>query len=315
MSTPFELSRLNVGDILDRTITLIRATFTRVGVILLCLAVPAAILFGVVLDGFLSSILVMAASDAMPDTTMAFVGSIMKWMIILLLAAVVLMAVELTALVSMQIIVCGEIVGRHIGTREALELTAGVRLWRALAQRFLAELAVGLVIVVPYLAAIGTITFDMGAAAIITAVVIAFFAIFGAIYLKVRWAFGTTTIAWEDETILGSFGRSSDLVRGNALRTFGILALFAVIVGLLVSVLLTPVQLLMFKDIFMAGLGQARNVALQSQNEVVDALSGIGFLYGVSVALASLITTSLKSVYLPVLYFDLRARGGEFESE
>ncbi len=104
-------------------------------------------------------------------------------------------------------------------------------------------------------------------------------------------------------------------MRGEWLRTFGVLALLAIVVGLLVSFLLTPVQFLMFKDLFMAGFDQARNVALQGQPDVLEALSGIGFLYGITISVANLGTTMLKSVYLPVLYFDLRARSGEFQSE
>jgi hypothetical protein len=137
----------------------------------------------------------------------------------------------------------------------------------------------------------------------------------GMVYLRVRWAFGTTSIAWEDQTVFGAFSRSSELVRGKWLRTFLILALFAIAVGMLMSMLLTPIQLLAFKDLFLAGLDQARTVGLQSQPEMVESLSGVGFWYGISIATASLGTTLVKSVYLSVLYFDLRVRSGEFDSE
>jgi hypothetical protein len=314
MNTPFDLRPVTVGDILERTITLIRLTFTRIGLIFLFLALPAAALFGVVMDGFMSSMLESIAMDVAPDSIAAFVIPFLKWMVILILAALVLMAVELTALVSMQIVVCGEIVGRRVETREAAELTLGPRLWRAIGQRILADLAIAGVIVVPYVAIIVAAASDAGAFAILATVLAILVALLGVVYLKVRWAFGTTVIAWEDETALGAFGRSSELVRGSWLRTFGILALFAIVVGLLVSMLLSPVQLLMFKDIFLAGLNQARNVALQDQHEVLRALSGIGFWYGITIALANLVTTLFKAVYLPVMYFDLRARGGEFET-
>lgn len=315
MSTPFELTRLAVGDVIERTITLLRMTFSRIGLIFVVLAVPAALLFGVVMDGFFASMMQAAVADSLPGSVSAFVASLLKWVVIVTLAALVLIVVELIALVSMQIIVCGEIVGRHVDTREAFELTMGVRLWRAVGQRLLAELMVGLVVLLPFWVVASAVAANMGGVAILAMALAVMFALVCVVYLKVRWAFGTTTIAWEDESVLGAFGRSSELVRGSWLRTLGILALFAIVVGMIVSLLLTPVQLVVFKDLLVAGFSQARNVAFQSQPEVAEALSGMGFLYGISVAFASLGKTLLQSVYLPVLYFDLRSRTGEFDSE
>jgi len=315
MSTPYDLTRLTLGDVLERTLTLIRLTFGRIGLIFVFLALPAALLFGVVMDGFLSTFFEAASRDLTPFSTPEFVAVFVKWLVLLMLAAVLMVLAELFALVSMQIIVCGEIVGRRVSVAEAVELTSGMRLWRAVGQRLLADLATALILVVPYLAVVGAVISNTGAISVLAAVLAVVAAICCAIYVRVRWAFGTTTIAWEDETVLGAFGRSSELVRGEWPRTFAILALFAIVVGLFVSMLLSPLQILMFKDIFVASLNQARNVALQSQPQLLEALTGIGFLYGITIAVSSLATTLIKSAYLSVLYFDLRARHGEFERE
>lgn len=315
MNTPFELSRLSIGEVLERTISLLRLTFTRIGAVFLIVALPAAVFFGVVMDGFMSAIFDAALRGTVPETLPEATLAMLGWIGFLVLAVAVLLVVDLIMLVCIQIIVCGEIVGRFIGTKEGFELTLGGRLWRSIAQRFMAECAVGLILVVPYIAVIAAVGLDMGAMSILFALIAVVVCIGFMLYLRVRWAFGTTTIAWEDQSILGAFGRSSALVRGEALRTFAILALFAVLLGVVASVIMTPFQLLIFRDVLMAGFGEARNVALQGQSEALEALSGVGFLYGITVVLASLITTAVKSVYLPVLYFDLRVRRGEFESE
>ncbi|NNE45683.1 MAG: hypothetical protein HKN37_03385 [Rhodothermales bacterium] len=314
MSTAFELSRLNVGEILERSIRLLRLTFSRIGIVFVLLAIPTALFFGVVMDGFFSAIMDSALGGGVRDSMPEFAVELVGWVLFMIVGVIIVLVVELIALVAMQMIVCGEVVGRHIGTREAFELTLGVRLWRAILQRLLAEFAVVMVILVPYMAVVLAIALDAGAISILGTVAAVVFGIYCVIYLKVRWAFGTTTIAWEDQSVLGAFGRSSELVAGNGMRTFGILALFAILVGILVSVVMTPFQFLMFKDLFLAGLNQAQNVALQGEADILKSLSGIGFLYGVIVALASLGTTTIKSVYLPVLYFDLRARNAEFDS-
>ncbi len=315
MSEPFELTRLTVGDVLERTITLLRKTFSRIGLVFLFVALPAALFFGVVMDGFLSAIVSVAQSAGTAAGPLEVLLQLAGWIGFLFIAAVVLLTVEMIALVAMQIIVCGELVGRLISTREAFDLTLSFRLWRALLQRILAELAVGLVIIIPYVGIVAAVMADMGAASVMLGVLAVVAGIYGVVYLKVRWAFGATTIAWEDQTVFGAFSRSSELVRGEALRTFAILALFAIMLAVFVSMIMSPLQLLLFKDLLFTGFDQARNVALQAQPDPLSILSGVGFLYGVILATSSLLTTTVKSIYLPVLYFDLRARRGEFDGE
>ncbi len=308
----FDLTPLNVGQVLERAIALIGKTFKRLSVVLIFLALPTALFFGVVMDSFFGTIVHLVDMAAPSGLTEESVRVILTAAGYLSVGILVVILAEIVALVCMQLIVCGEIVGRHIGTREAFELTFGYRLGRAIGQRFLAGLAIGLAIAVPYLMLPLVLAVGAGGGAIALVVVLILVAIGFALYLQVRWAFGTTTIAWEDETVMGAFTRSGYLVSGFGWRTFGLLALFAILVGVFVSVLLTPFQLLIFKDFIMASMQQARNVALQSDADVMRMFADIGSLYGIVIALSSLITTFFRSVYLPVIYFDLRARKGEF---
>ncbi len=310
----YDLVPLNVGDIIERFFGLFGRSFKRLAVIFLAVGIPAAIVMAVSLDTFFASLVQIVSMSKFDATDELAVQAAIRGFGLLLVGVGLLLVADVVVLVAGQLVVCGEIVGRRIGVREAFELTTISRLGRALGQRLLGELGSGLAIVGPYLLIPIAIAANAGGGIIAVVILIFLLAFALFLYLRVRWAFGTTTIVWEEESVFGAFTRSGHLVSNNGWRLFLIMAVFAVLIGIALSMLMMPFQLWAFKDLFMLGLQEsARNVAQEIPTNPMEILSGIGFAYGLVAGAATVLQTLLKSIYLPVLYFDLRARKGEFE--
>ncbi len=314
MST-YLLTPLNVGEIIERFFSVLGRSITRLLGLLLIVAVPAALILGVAMDTFFSMFTdldVLNDPSAIDEETATI---IVRSVAVLVIGILFFLVADVVALLTMQMVVCGEIVDRHIGLRESLELSFDRRLGRAIGQRFLGEFASVLAILGPYMLLPIVITSGGGGAAIGLVLLLIAVALGLFLYLRMRWAFGTTSIAWEDETVLGAFTRSGYLVRDHGWRTFGILAVFAIVISVALSVLVLPIQFMLMKDILMLGMEESvRNVALlQSTPDPLETLASIGLVYGIVAGVANLLTTMLKSVYLPILYFDLRARKNEFD--
>ncbi len=313
--TAYTLAPLNVGEIIERFFSLLGKSFKRLLGLLVIVAIPAALILGVAMDSFFSSLTDLTLLNDPSAIDEETVTLIVRNVAILCIGILFFLVADVVALLTMQMVVCGEVVDRHIGIRESLELSFDRRLGRAIGQRLLGEFASALAIVGPYMLLPIVIAAGGGGAAIGLVILLILVALGLFLYLRMRWAFGTTTIAWEDETALGAFTRSGYLVRGYGWRTFGLLAVFAIVISVILSAVVLPLQFWLMKDIIMLGMEEsARNVALlQSNTNPLETLANIGLVYGVVAGVANLITTMLKSVYLPILYFDLRARNSEFD--
>ena len=313
---PYELVPLNAGDITERFFGLFGRSFKRVAVLFILVAIPGAVVMAVAMDALFSSVLDLISMGESGRTSAALIQSALRGFTILAVGILLVLLADVVILVAVQLVVCGEIVGRSIGVREAFELCSPSRLGRAVGQRILGETASLLAIIGPYLLIPVVIAAGAGAGTIVLVILVFVLALGLYLYLRVRWAFGTTTIAWEDQSVLGAFTRSGYLVRGYGWRVFGILAVFALVITVGLSMLLTPFQLWAFKDLFMLGLQEsARNAAQQMPDNPVEILADIGFAYGLIAGGATLLQTVFKSIYLPILYFDLRARKGEFAGQ
>jgi hypothetical protein len=117
-----------------------------------------------------------------------------------------------------------------------------------------------------------------------------------ALYFAIRWLFVLQTVMLEGRRITQTIPRSSDLVAGNWWRSFGIWALFAAIVPLIVG--------------FVSGLLLAVLMAF-------GRLGGSG-VFGIVVYLnivPALVLVPLSAVAQTVLYFDLRAGKEQYSPE
>ena len=137
------------------------------------------------------------------------------------------------------------------------------------------------------------------------------------LYLRVRWAFGVTAISWEEEGVMDSFMRSSSLVKGETVRTFLLFVLFSLITSFAVTLILSPVQFVVFWDVFLSYIAVISQIETGEPDisGLIESLTSLGPGFAVLLGLNMLLTSGVKTAYQTNLYFDLRARQGEFEIE
>lgn len=314
---PIELKPLSLSDIFDQCFTLLARVYKRLFSVGAVILFPTAIVVWLLFRNFFAffgiygdSLAGVPDSEAMLGLSKA-IGGMSVGILILLIAETILF-------VSYTLIVCGETVGRRYETREALSLAFSGRGAKAVAQRFLANAAASLVYLVPYTLFIVILAIDISPFTALISFLFMFLGIGLFIYLRVRWAFGVTTISWEERGIFEAFGRSSELVNGNGWRVFGILALFSLMAGFAINLILTPVQFFVLWDVLVAYIAMFSDLASNPENVdpsgIFTALKNLGASFALLIGLSVLLTTTVKSIYISTLYFDLRARQDEFNA-
>ena len=313
---PFDPQPIGGSDIIDRLVRLIRLRFRHLLVVGLAVLVPASFAIWWLYRSLFANVIgLVEAASGVPNDMSVTLDLLLGTLGLSGALLLVYLAAWMAVFTANQIVVCGATMGRDISAGEALRLTFGPRLVRALAQRLLAEAAAMSMIVIPYTLMVTMAAARSGASMVVLGL-LAFLIGFGfMIYLRVRWAFGTTTIAWEDAGIIDSFRRSWRLTERHTLRTTGILAVAFIIVYFGVQAISIPIQYVVMIDLWDDYLAIIRESMRGGEPNVVPFLRGmasIGPLLALSTLVAMLVEVSLKSVLIPTLYFDLRARHGEF---
>ena len=227
--------------------------------------------------------------------------------------AFVLFCAEVLLMVCYALLFCGKTVGKDYETSEIFELAFSARGIRAVIQRVLGEIGSIMAFFVPYFAIIFVVASGAGWFPILMSTIFLMAGMGFYLYLRVRWAFGLTTIAWEDQSIGGAFSRSSHLfsIRENA--TFWIVALFSVVTAFAVSLAATPLQYFAMYDVSMAyAAALAENPFDPEIGTVADAFANVSMMFAVLITFYITMKSAVKSAYLTTIYFDLRARHGEF---
>jgi len=308
------IAPMNLGDIFDQTFRLIGKTFVRNLIVALIILTPAALVFAWGLDRFFSTIMHLARAKEMLEPAgleepLRMFGAMALFFVSLIIYGLL----SLTAMLGITIIACSEMNGQKLSWSDALGMTFGIRLWRLYGQAFLQYLALGGLIVIPYIALIAGAATGLKTLAWLGGISL-FAAMICAIYLWIRWAFTLPPIACEEAGVVAAFRRSFALVQDVWWRTFGILILMSLIVQFAISIITTPLSFIMLRDFFAKyfemlgsmGSGQPDSRALL---ETFDTFGmGLGLVVGVSAILSMLISPLIRVI----MYFDLRARQGEF---
>lgn len=123
------------------------------------------------------------------------------------------------------------------------------------------------------------------------------------IYIKVLLA--PAAVAVEQRGAFSAIGRSWSLIRGHWWRTFGIVLLVSVIVGVIASVITTPLSLLSgLSDPFMEPA---------SAREALETARVWMIIYLVVTALVNAVTRAFLSCVTALLYVDYRIRHESFD--
>jgi hypothetical protein len=219
----------------------------------------------------------------------------------------------LVATLGITIVACSEMSGQSLSWNDALGMTFDMRVLRLFGQVILQYLALGATLVLPYGMLVGGLVAKSTAVAVIGGLLF-LPGICCVLFLWIRWAFALPAIAWENAGVFDSFRRSWELVQGLWWRTFGILILLTLVAQFAISIITTPLSFIALWDFFSEYFALLGTLGHQEPDsfailEMMDSIGiGMGLLTCASAILSSLVTPLITTV----MYFDLRARKGEF---
>jgi hypothetical protein len=219
----------------------------------------------------------------------------------------------LFATLAAMVVVGSELSDQPISWGEALATAFSVRFIRAIGLVLLEALAIGGVIMVAFVVLIAGISMHSTLTAVMGGLAIPV-TLLAAAYLFVRWAFALPVIAWEDAGVFEAFRRSGYLVEGGWWRVFGILLLLTIVVQFGISILVTPINVFLFWGFYVRyfeWLGTLR-AGEMDPTAIADMFSSMGVGIGISIFVSSVLSILVTPVFYIVMYFDLRARRGEF---
>lgn len=306
------ITEMTLGDMFDRVFKLLGKTFFRNLLIGLVVFIPGAALVTLamhLLIGNVLDLLSLAAPGVEPPDPDIFLPLI-PYFGLLLLSILVLSAANVLAQVAMINIDAAEMTDQRLEWTDALALSSGVRWARALGASLLLVCALVGVYLVPIVLIVSgkAMLMVLGVLALIAALPLI-------LYLYFRWLYIVPVIAWEDETAMGAFGRSSALVAGKWWRTFGIFLLFSIVFQFAASLIVTPISFIamwgLWSEYFR--ILEAGGDSLADPAQLARMFSSFGTGYGIMIGLSSLLTTIGQCLYLVVMYFDARARRNEFQ--
>ena len=311
----FPLVPMNLGDMFDRTFRLLGRTFGRSAIIAVILLAPTALLFSFALGSFFSTVIDLAQGpyDLDPpdlDQLAPMLGAVG----LMALTGLLLGLASIAGYLAITYLAFSEFIGKNVTWEEAFRKGIGLSLLRSIGVTLLMGLAFGAVLILPYLLIIGGAAADSSALAG-TGIILLLGALGVVLFLAFRWNFTYQAVVLEDSTAIGSFRRSWDLVAGNWWRVFGIMFLFSILVDFAVSLLLTPLTLIVLWDFFSEYFALLGGIASGESDpeKFLQVFSSMGPGLGILIAADTILTTIISPLYSVALYFDLRARKGEFE--
>jgi len=206
-----------------------------------------------------------------------------------------------------------EFAGKNVTWEEAFRKGIGLALLRSIGVSLLMGLAFTAVLILPYLLIIGGVAAESPALAGI-GIILLLGAIGLVLFLAFRWNFAYQAVVLEDAPVFDSFRRSWDLVAGNWWRVFGIMILFSILVDFAISLLLTPLTLIVLWDFFSEYFTLVGGIASGESDpeKFLQVLGSLGPGLGILIAADAILTAIASPLYSVALYFDLRARKGEF---
>ncbi len=306
---------LSLNGILDRTFRLIGRTFLRNLIIGALFFIPGAILFAwgfELVAGGMGDILAAAARHQ--RFSWELLQPLLGGFLVFLLMGFAFFLLEIVAYLGAMYVAASEIAGEGTGWGNAVQTVLTGRVLKAVVQAILQILAIAGIMLIPYAGIIaGAVSGNAWIVLLMVPLILA--GAVAVIYLSIAWLFAQPAIAWEDAGIIGSFGRSMDLVGGRWWRTFGIYILLSLIVGLAISVVTTPISFLAFWPFlskYLQLFQPMHDTFEPSAEQIMALLSKLGPGIGIMTAANGILQTLTMPVYLMVMYFDLRARGGEF---
>ncbi|HTP14110.1 MAG TPA: glycerophosphoryl diester phosphodiesterase membrane domain-containing protein [Bacteroidota bacterium] len=311
------IAPMTLGDIFDRLFKLIGKTWLRNLIIASVILIIPVLMMAFSMNGFLSAVARMAEEQNYGDefATPGFV-ELLGHIAVFILGLLIFLFATAAARLGITIVSCAEVVGEPLDWREALGRSFGVRYARIIGASVLTALAIGGLVGIPYIViivAIAVRSIVLGLLGGLSLLILGCLAV----YIGIRWSFLVPAVAWEDLGVMASFRRSWSLVENNWWRVLGILLLMGIITSFVVSLVLAPVYVVAFLSFFAGMFSHLGN--MQSEQEspriILDGIRSFGFGIGLLSGISSILQLLISPLYVVILYFDLRARKGEFQTQ
>jgi hypothetical protein len=311
---PEYISVMTMSDIFDRTFKLIGKTLKRNVLIALLMTLPPIIL---VMAGFYFGVNTLNERlefwmEYPPEAWEVLPLFVLP--VVLLFVGILVSTVTFTwATIAIYIVVSKEMSDEPITWQEALSESSS-KLLSAIGFYILYQLMLIALIMVPYsIILVGAVAENIGA--VIMGVFLMIPAVCIMVWLSIKWLYGLNAVAWDDSGVIEAFKRSFYLVKGLWWRTFGIFLLLSIISQFVISIVATPVMFIGIISPYIELISMASQGGEPDSGIILSLANGMVWGYSLGIGLSVILTLLLQPVYTVVMYFDARARKGEFDDD
>lgn len=313
------ITPMTLGEIFDRTFSLIGKTFWRNAAISLSFLIIPIVLLTLSAHHFYSSLPDFTSGTTPKD--LSYLGPMFAGTFYFGTASLLLAVAAMLAEIAISIVISGEINSEQVDYPTAVKMTFDRRWLNGIGEGVLKTLAlVGVSTFAAILGGIIVLSLEKGSGAS-SALLILFTVLFILIivaaifFFLIRLYFALTAVAVQDIGPIEALKKSWFLVGGHWWRTLGILVLFFILSGFAVSIITLPVTFgSMWNSYkhFFTMMGQTKGrVAPEQLHRLQTAL---GPMIGISTGLSSTLSLMITPVFTVVMYFDLRARHNDLPS-
>ena len=308
MNPPFP--PLTLGDIFEKTFSLIGKTFFRNLCIAVLILLFPIILMAIATDDFYTSLADMKDTihQVQSEPGLDMIVSILSTLSFFLLATFVFALGVLFAEIAISIVVSQEIFSYPITFWDALSELFNLKWLYGIGQAVLKySIFIGGILIIGIILAIFAALSKMLMGIMVVLCLLALIPVI--VYIGLKWYFSLTAIAVDDLTVIESLRASWYLVEGYWWRTFGILLLLSILTQFAISIVSLPITFGSMWDVYKEYFTMLGKTGGNINPEMLKNLEksfgpGIAIGSGISALLSLLVTP----VYMVVLYYDLRAR-------
>ncbi|MGD8307210.1 MAG: hypothetical protein PVF17_11195 [Ignavibacteria bacterium] len=310
---------MNLGDIFNITINLIKETFLRNLIIASIFFIPAGIVFAFGFDYFISTIMNSVktsiengALSANQDFSWDIVGGLSVYGLVF----IALMLSTIAVTIGVTYIGCKAMNGIKISVYESIQKIFSIALIRTI--------GLSIMLVVVFCALFGFPFIFFILAQVCDILILSFIGLLALIaalifivFFFIRWYFAYVAIVCEDLPVFRAFGKSFALVKNYWWRTFGLIILISITVQFAVSMVTTPLSFIVMWDFISEyfKLIASGDFSQGDPNKILSIMGSFGYSFGIMIAITSILQYILAPLFTVTLYYDLRIRKNEFKDD
>lgn len=298
---------MNVGEMFETVVKLIGRTFVRTLIVGAILLAAPALLLGITWSALATSFGAMVEHGAVDPTAAPDLSLLLGSISVIVIAVMLFVVCALLMRVAMMRLMCADMEDEIIDWGTALKDSFALRTLKLVGAYLLILLFGTVAIAVPIF---GMAVIDPGIGALVFLLLIPL-----GVWLAIRWVFIVQALVWEDADVMQAFSRSTYLVEGFWWRVFGVMLLFSIASQMALSIILTPVSFVAMGGFFASYFTLLMDMTPGGTPDPAvlgDLFSSIGYGMVIFVVLSILLTSIVETAYQVVIYYDLRARKGEF---